>query len=895
MGWLKDYSQKISKRIITKIFIICLMFTPRIMLGFLFKLGLSVDAKIGDYTLLQIACKNKRKRLTRYLIQKGADLEKKSRLGKSAIEIILDGEDIELLEMLLGHKGHKENVKIIFAILANTKDVEIITRVLEKAKKLNIDYEKEDLSNKKIIRLIMKEIFLKDEAVIFGLLRETFKINVDTFEFFSSEILPIYNKFDVFNNGMIKNITKKFVQERKTLFSKLIDMSVLLDKKNIFSYLYNLGAEFNIYDNSNLLTCAILNKDIEMINIMLDKNPGVVNLADVTGNTPIMVAAISGNLEIVELLIKKGADVKTINTKGESALFGVCKKELEVNAILRKYEKLQSSQKAKSKKNKLNETVNESKINKLNEYKIIYQTIKEELVGNGASLDYVDKFGRKAIDYICCTNNVAMAKVLIRLKGTENIGGINQLMYCVRNKSKDMLKFLLNLQVININEKDANGKTILIHAIEDYSSDNIIKMLLSEKDIDINAKDAEGKTALMYAFETHCNEDIIKLLLSEKDIDINAKDNEGKTALMYAFETHCNEDIIKLLLSEKDIDINEKDANGKTVLMYAFKTHCNEDIIKMLLSEKDIDINEKDTEGKTALIYALESNLSENIINLLFSIEDIKFNIGEISYYRYKYKIIEQYLNKNKSGVINRKNEPKYKKINEDNQQSIINKNLLIKMVQQQNYNEVKRLLGALDIDLHVKDNFGNEAVHYAVDSGNLEILKLFIEQANIDINIKDGSGKSLLMCAIKNMKKVSINEKEKFLQLTEYLIQKDIGLEDKDYFNKTALEYLKEYKEVESEKLKEIEKLNKFRKTREITELNKNMEKTNEVIEGMQKDEINKKVKNLERKTKEVIEEIKKADKEIMIICNEIKRLDKLEQMMINRTYGKENEPTML
>ena len=72
-------------------------------------------------------------------------------------------------------------------------------------------------------------------------------------------------------------------------------------------------------------------------------------------------------------------------------------------------------------------------------------------------------------------------------------------------------------------------------------------------------------------------------------------------------------------------------------------------------------------------------------------------------------------------------------------------------------------------------------------------------------------------------------------------------------------------------------------------------MEKTNEVIEGMQKDEINKKVKNLERKTKEVIEEIKKADKEIMIICNEIKRLDKLEQMMINRTYGKENEPTML
>lgn len=67
---------------------------------------------------------------------------------------------------------------------------------------------------------------------------------------------------------------------------------------------------------------AILLNEIKDVETILDSPDAlrVIELPDKIGNTPLMCAIIADNLDIVELLVLKGADVNTQNESGKSAL-----------------------------------------------------------------------------------------------------------------------------------------------------------------------------------------------------------------------------------------------------------------------------------------------------------------------------------------------------------------------------------------------------------------------------------------------------------------------------------------------------------------------------------------------------------------------------------------------
>jgi len=54
--------------------------------------------------------------------------------------------------------------------------------------------------------------------------------------------------------------------------------------------------------------------------------PGLINMVNEAGNTPLHWAALNGHLESVKLLIQSGADVTIINKAGHDAVF-----EAEIN------------------------------------------------------------------------------------------------------------------------------------------------------------------------------------------------------------------------------------------------------------------------------------------------------------------------------------------------------------------------------------------------------------------------------------------------------------------------------------------------------------------------------------------------------------------------------------
>jgi ankyrin repeat protein len=183
--------------------------------------------------------------------------------------------------------------------------------------------------------------------------------------------------------------------------------------------------------------------------------------------------------------------------------------------------------------------------------------------------------------------------------------------YARRYADDELFNALLN-NGVNINEKDSN--TALISGI--YFGDIGIVQLLLEKDADVNAKDRDGKTALMHAINKPS--DMVELLI-EKGAKLDMKDNDGKTALMHAVQ-YNDMDAVALLLRNR-ADPNITDNEGKTALMLAicfpnFKQYQKEkygenkheitlQIVNMLIMN-DADLNKQDKKGNTALIHVVK-------------------------------------------------------------------------------------------------------------------------------------------------------------------------------------------------------------------------------------------------------------------------------------------------
>lgn len=47
----------------------------------------------------------------------------------------------------------------------------------------------------------------------------------------------------------------------------------------------------------------------QLVKEILEEDPGQVNMANQDGASPLMIAAVSGQLEVVQLLVEKAADV----------------------------------------------------------------------------------------------------------------------------------------------------------------------------------------------------------------------------------------------------------------------------------------------------------------------------------------------------------------------------------------------------------------------------------------------------------------------------------------------------------------------------------------------------------------------------------------------------------
>jgi len=98
---------------------------------------------------------------------------------------------------------------------------------------------------------------------------------------------------------------------------------------------------------------------------------------------------------------------------------------------------------------------------------------------------------------------------------------------------------MLNLENIEsvINMKVVGSSTALIYSVKQDLNLGIVKWLLKVQGINVNEVDSQGRSALHWAALDFGNEELVKLLLKQPEIQVDMRDNDGNTAEDLASET----------------------------------------------------------------------------------------------------------------------------------------------------------------------------------------------------------------------------------------------------------------------------------------------------------------------------------------------------------------------
>ncbi|KAI0141720.1 ankyrin repeat-containing domain protein [Xylariaceae sp. FL1272] len=238
------------------------------------------------------------------------------------------------------------------------------------------------------------------------------------------------------------------------------------------------------------------------------------------------------------------------------------------------------------------------------------------LLNDGRSNLY-DNNGLSILWHVIITGTVAMIQAVLDFTNLASElgkifdGNSSMLSNALRSgTSGDVVKLLFSLSPHSVlHMVDDHGQTPLCYVMESYTDmiDTLVPYFVAAK-VDLGTTNHEGRTALMYAVQSDFYTDTVRLLLSFGVIDVNLRDKFGGNALLYAASKSypgqwASVEILRLLLDHADIDVNTTDGRGRTALSYVMQCK-NDEMGQLLLDHRDIEFDSADDQGRTALSYA---------------------------------------------------------------------------------------------------------------------------------------------------------------------------------------------------------------------------------------------------------------------------------------------------
>ncbi|XP_029984452.1 kinase D-interacting substrate of 220 kDa B isoform X3 [Sphaeramia orbicularis] len=286
------------------------------------------------------------------------------------------------------------------------------------------------------------------------------------------------------------------------------------------------------------------------------------------GQTPLMLAAEQGSLEIVQELIRRGANVNLDDVDCWSALISAAK-EGHVDVV-------------------------------------------KELLENSAYIEHRDMGGWTALTWASYKGRVEVTELLLEHGANPNTTGqqysVYPIIWAAGRGHADIVKLLLE-NGAKVNCSDKYGTTPLIWAARKGHFDCVMHLL--EKGADVDQEGANSMTALIVAVKGGYTE-VVKELL-KRNPNVNMTDKDGNTALMIAAKEGYTEIVQDLL--DAGTYVNIPDRSGDTVLIGAVRGGHVEIVRALLHKYADIDI--RGQESKTALYWAVEKGNATMVRDIL--------------------------------------------------------------------------------------------------------------------------------------------------------------------------------------------------------------------------------------------------------------------------------------
>ena len=347
------------------------------------------------------------------------------------------------------------------------------------------------------------------------------------------------------------------------------------------------------------LGLAIDQGDMDLIHLLIEKGAdvnGKINAAEGSVWTPLGMALKKGDMDLVHLLIQKGADVNREMTTSMARDM----KYTEDSAWT-----------------PLGMAIDKGDMD------LIHLLIEKGADVNRGFKSYNGKW--TPLGYAIYKDNLALTKFLIgrgadinsestlfektrfgEIKGSTSL---TPLMLASTLDRKEVVMLLLD-NGANVNAISKFSYTALTHACWGRATVETIQILL-DRGADINPSTRDGKTPLRWAVSGRSAE-VVKFLIN-RGADINSKSEYDETLLMEAVKIGAVE--IAGLLIDKGIDMNAKDIHGRTALMYA-AAWGDEKTVRLLL-ERGADIRARNDKGETVIDFAIRYHQGVKTVPIL--------------------------------------------------------------------------------------------------------------------------------------------------------------------------------------------------------------------------------------------------------------------------------------
>lgn len=327
---------------------------------------------------------------------------------------------------------------------------------------------------------------------------------------------------------------------------------------------------------------------------------------------------------------------------------------------------------------------------------------------------------------------------------------------------------------IRIHLKYKNVDNLLQRVVKE--NDKIMLKLLLKSGANIDEVDKDGNTLVMIAAKNN-NKSIVKFLV-KKGADLNLQNHIGDTAFSISDELGYRDIALSIL---KKMDLMVRSRKGDTSLHIACRNN-DEDMVRAILaregSSEDL-INTTNLDGNTPWMLSFgNSNICKRMLDNGADTEIVNKR-GQTSF-----MLACKYGNKDLVNILLSKLQSKGQFSNEE-------------------YTKRKYV----EEYINRRDQDGNNALSYACESNNEDIYRILLTHGADKKNINN-KGQTMLMLAVICGNKYVVGD----------MLYKNNEIYRRDNSNRTALDYAKELKQLEIEKMIEDE-YNNSSVMQEITE----------------------------------------------------------------------------